>query len=300
MLSLFVFGNTYDVYNTIKDIKFSFDKILPINTINILRENYARSLEQTYLGVNIYDNIDLCIEISDVILIIQNEKIPQKSIDHIMGRANFERKQTILINSPFSMVSQVEKLNNVALDYRRCPVILNLAIGTASHCQHIEFLLNKMFNELKIPIFQKYSSIASDLLNQFKGHNINLLVDNCNTDYEVIVISKVYNDVVSFSNDLHMFRNCYSDVVIVEIENNFDNINYLKKIIKINLGKEVDFIIRSRHKVIDKMICCSGSCKDNYDNERKNIFDIESIELYEKLRKIIINKITFPEGIVKL
>lgn len=296
MKKIFIFSTSF----LTRLLLMNLDYVLKINfdTVVLLRENHHESEEYSY-NVELYNDIDSCLNACDCVLICRVPNIPEKNVNRLIQKATICNKKIINLEYTNSMddssLTEKQQINT------SIPIIFHLAIGQASQFYGLEILINKVLQKHNIKFVQFFTNNTSNLLRQFFEYNILndklsshlLKKENC---AEVLVISKAIDMVnCSFEDTINFIHTIAPDMIIVQTDFRNDNYNELKKSIFYNTKTKVDMIVKSQYYPFkDSMI---AYCKDIKTSDTE-LMENENLEFI--LEKRIFAKISYPHGVFPL
>ena len=149
MKKIFIFSTSF----LTRLLLMNLDYVLEINfdTVVLLRENHHESEKYSY-KIELYNDIDSCLNICDYVLICRAPNIPEKNINRLIQKATICNKKIISIEYLNSLdnSSLIEKHQiNTSI-----PIILHLSIGQASQFYGLEILINKVLQKHNIKFVQ--------------------------------------------------------------------------------------------------------------------------------------------------
>ena len=305
MARVFIFSDSF----TTRTMLFKSDYLLSIkiDEILLLKENHSQNekfILNNSIKIKLYGNIDDCINCCDFILIIKGENTPEKSIDYIFSKSKELNKKYFEVINPWK---KELSLNIDHSDYReghfnKCPVILNISLGTAAQQYCVEVLLNKIMTENKVSFKQFFSEETKDFLQQIDkcgilNNNLSQQLNLLEDQYNVILCSiNIGSSIYNVKKYIDILRHIASDFTILQTDIKFNEYEVAKNIMEYSCFSQLDMLIKSRYKFVynNLILYCNENKVDN------SIFqDLESIYLEKELSLALFSKIALPEGIVK-
>ncbi len=304
-MKTFIFANAYTAKTLLMGINYLFS--MQITSVLLLRENHHQDNFQNNKAPNVvvYDNIYECVINCDMVLVLEDDFIPQKSIDQIRALATSHNKRFLKIQNPFTTFnSKTQQFCKARLNYAQRPVVFCLSISPASQYLYIELLLNNIFKRRKIAIRQIFSDEAYSFLNQIKStgylHNYiaTSLSPNTSDNYEVIVETLNIYMPSLLNNYLEHIRNIHPDFTILLSDEKLNEYSLIKDVMKYGAATNLDLTITSNY------LFTYGNQRILYFNKSNGLevdcTNIESKDLGEEIMRRIIFKIAMPDSITEI
>lgn len=300
MSKIFILSNTYTIRNIILSIRYLFNE--GVDSIVILEENCELSdfpSECADINLIVCSSLDDCINICDVVVIPNEKCIPSKTLKYVI------EKSTKLNKKYYTdcYVTQIPVLDCNNKSFKTKPIILMLTLGNYTQHMYIELVLNKIFAGMHVPIKQILSYETYHLLktiNMSGLMNLNLdvfFVEELDTDYQMIVWPVCLESLEELEGKLDDFKKLSPDFIICSAEFAFNDIDFLKNTMFFNCSSTIDLIIKSHYHRIDRIYTVYCRKKIDCLNE---IVDLESPDLEYVIKEKIINKLSFPIGIMPI
>lgn len=295
MQNIFVFGNSFATKNIISSFSYLFNEC--VQSVYVLGENHRqKDFKNLEIDIIVNDNIEYCLSNCDLILLLFDKNIPEKSVNYIKKFADSNGKRFIKLNNPwFDDNFELPKTYNDLIQF---PSILIVSLGKISQGYYTEMIINQIFSEKDIFIKQLFLDSTSDLLLQID--DVKLLnaalhdqIQNECQKYEVVIYSVNIreNNVSDLKQCIEFAKKTSPDFIILQADFNY-NFNQIKPIIEYNLCTKIDILIKSNFMLYDRdFVYCQS------DVDEKMLY-CESDNFMNTLSKKIFSKISFPEGCI--
>ena len=295
MKKLFVLSTAFFT----KFITLNLDYVLniPFDTIVLLQENHKQSETYPY-NVELYSDIDMCVSVSDYILIFNTPTIPPKTIALAEEKAKGLGKTIISLD--YSKIFSPHKNTIIPAVNKSTPLILHLSISVASQAYGVEVLLNKILNKFDINFTQNFTHTTSNIFNELCEKSVlsetianRFLKEADNAD--VIVLSKEIAIDDTFEDSINIISDFLPDVVIVQTDLKYRECMEIKKSILNKAKTSVDLIVSSSYYPLkDSLIIYCNDVKA----EDTELIETNNFEL--TLEKKILSKLSYPAGVIPL
>lgn len=296
MSKIFVFGSAFEVINFMFDVEFLLDHYLPIDCVYLMEENHYWDKSIFKYSVCITNNVDECIENSDLIVVIDGSSLLDTTKGYIYQKSAFLNKSILRLECGYKVKSDYCYLINPSdmIGISQNPVVLHVSLGNTTQFQHIEYLLYKIFNNYNVRFHQVFTDVSEMFLKQFE------LFTNASTnksDESVSIVTCVFENTAHFSKNIYKFKELNPDAVLITTNNTYVNVEQLKQIIYYSLGVSVDFVIMSHFKKLSDIICYSDKL-EMYNN--LDVVDIENDNIINIIKESILKRIGFPTSVKKI
>ena len=157
MSNVFVYASSFAAKTIIYKIGYLLN--ITVEKVNLLKENHALAddyFNKCDVEISLYENIDDCIQNSDYILVLWDEKLPEVSLRYIQCQASKLGKKCYRINNSWDKENII--LNKVDESMTKFPIVLTISLGMEAQSYCMELLLNKMFTDKKISFKQIFSN----------------------------------------------------------------------------------------------------------------------------------------------
>ena len=150
MFKMFIFSNSYAAHNMINSISYLLN--IKVNEIFVLGENHRNDdFNEAVVKVTVNESIEFCVESSDLIVMLLDENVPQKSIEYVKNRAKQSGKTILELRNPWIKTNPtIDK--EIYDKMRNTPSVLILSVGNGSQDIYTELAINEMFYNNKVNI----------------------------------------------------------------------------------------------------------------------------------------------------
>lgn len=308
MSKLFIYSNSFVAKTIIYKLCFVLN--ISIDEVLLLNENHRQNEEgiNTWCGcdINLYADIDECINLSDYIFIIRDSNVPTKHIDYILKQSVALGKKCFELNNhwrEYSLCkSKCDELIN--LNFEKFPVILNISLGPTSQQYCLEVLINSIFEKSKVNIKQIFSPATYSFFSQLNSYKIlnsslSAQLDNQKVFSVMVCSLDIGVDFNNITKYIDMIKNINPDFIILQTNIRFDEYETAKNIFKYGCLASLDLIVKSHFNTITledvNVVYCS-----NHITSNTFIKDLESIDLESELKSNIFSKLSLPKGVLRL
>lgn len=255
-MKVFIFANSYTANLLIRGLDFLTGKV--IDEISLLRENHEKNdfiSEDKFLNV-VFGNLAECLNRSDIILMLDDSSIPNKSREFIYNYAKSTGKELIKIDNPWGKnYDDCDGLLNPDINLNT-PLVLLVNYGGFTRHYNTEIEISKLFVEHGIKIKQVFSNKSSALINFLKPYGmINQDIiesqNRQNADLNVMSIESCLYDYgeKSFS-EAGFIGFINPDYIVLNIEGGYsdDDIQDIVKQFKIRCGRDINIVVESNYR----------------------------------------------------
>lgn len=294
-MNIFLISNSY-IETT---LSYNLDYLLKqkIDNIFLLSENHSVSellIKNSPIKIKLFNNLDEAIIASDMIINIPFEDMSLSLTDKLIKSSNKYNKKLNIYDFPI----QKQKIDidiDRTLNYSNVPVLVLLSIGNYHQMHNTEILINKMFSEFNLNLYQKFSHSSSTLINSIKKET------EKNERYDIITLSFEFNDIEEIFNnsDLYeLFDIINPDYFVVNVESDYLHVEEIKKMFFYRYNIDVGLFLMSNFISIEK----DGYMRPLYYISKKNdnIYFCSDKNIYEIVRRKILSKIALPQDIILL
>lgn len=297
MKNVFVFSSAFVTRMLIQYIDYLTN--FEIGEIIVLQENHSeKEFQLPNKRIMVYNNLVECINNCDVVIVIDQGRIPQSSLEFINNYSERSNKIVLKLTSPWTNGFVIHNNTAIDIDYKTTPVILNIGVGDISEQFNTEIILNKIFASKSIRFYQEYSDPTRFFLHQLADNNVlntnlnNFLFKKENL-VDVVIKSVTISNVTDVINISEFIGDISPDYVVFSTGYNFAE-DEVKKIFLYKFNCHV-FFIRSKYIEINR------SEKDMmyiYINKvDENFCYMEDPDAVEKLELDMLSRIAYPESI---
>lgn len=267
-----------------------------IDCIILLMEIKKYYYSNNKLPVIFYSTLHECISNSDVIVAIQKDSIPDRTLKEAEHISSIFEKPFVVLNSLFHDCQNYFDVNDEK------PCILHIFLGISSQTFEGEALLYSVFdyNDIKIK-----NANSNSMLRQWA---VNVLNCNIFRNFADIVVSGIEKYDILYApvflrHDIMELRNCFNyinmikpDYIIVQTDCSYDYYIELRNITRYICNREVDFWIKSRYYNYEEKCILSYQANHIVLPPAKSITDplLEKTISFEML-----SKLAFPNNIKK-
>lgn len=273
-----------------RSLVYNIEYVLNINISNIVVLTENHSLEDFYFTsskIILCQNISEALLLSDIVIIINNGKLPEQKMNYIKKRGleNNQRIISIDINS--------EKRENSTLVYNqhmmnKMPTIMNIGIGDASLTYCMEIYLNKFFKDKGVNLYQTFTQYTKNIISSFEGAsliNSNLIFSSeidsvIKSNYELYIKSDFFDDINSMIQSLDIVDLYKPNYVIFNGNARFNEQYDLETIFKYRFGCNI-YIVKSKYIDVhkdehnNKLILCPSLCGNDFICDKEFDTDFE-------------------------
>ena len=303
MADIFVFSNSYVTKTILLSLDYLF--AFKVGRVILLKENHSHDVFSNNLKVDLYNTIEECVANCDTIIIVEDEHIPDRSIDLITSISS--SKKVIRINNSIGSLYENKKqsasVNSIIqFPYDKHPVILCLSLSPISQQIYIELLLNHLFNDENIAFCQVFSRETETFLQELKlTGQLNKQLEHTLSQSTInagdIILYSLNIRNISFINEyLEYIRYLKPDYTMVLVDAKFDKYLFAKRVIEYGVFSSLDITIKSHYALYDKrnVFYCEDICA--YNDE---FVDIETNSLGPILMDNIATKLAFPHSFIR-
>lgn len=303
MSDIFVFSNSYVTKTILLSLKYLFT--FEVDRIILLKENHSYDEFSKSLKVDLYNSIEECVANSDTIIIIEDEFIPDISIE-LIERISSSKKIIRIKNSIISLNKSKKQSANVnsitRLQYDKQPVVLCLSLSPISQQIYIELLLNNLFYNENIAFSQVFSRATETFLQELKltGYLNKPLEDKLSQNSDdtsgVILYSLNINNISFLNEYLEHVRYIKPDYVMALVDAKFDKYSFVKKVIEYGVFSSLDITIKSHYALYDKR---NVFYYEDIHTDNDAVVDIETNNLGHILMDNITTKLALPNSFIR-
>lgn len=307
MCSAFIFGNplAIDTIMRCSNYLFSFE----VTTINILNENVIgkqyilNTSEQLGFDISVFERVEICVNASDVIIILKDSWIPQKSIDYICELSISQNKILLSLNWGYGgaqMHNDMINLMTSELSIFKMPTVLCISLGEVTQQLYFEMLLNNIFSEEDVEICQLFTLETNRLLYEIDSFGYlnkcvqNVINKSCCIDKGIRIYSLSIKNIGQLYDKIELLRDMEPDFCVVASDNKFIEASALKRTLQYGGNISLDVLIKLH------FVNYNGNsvyCYEIVPIEWSTI-DIEDVKLRGILRKKILTKMALPSSFV--
>lgn len=301
MKNVFIFANSYIVYNTLLGLEYLFcDKI---NKVILLKEVLGSQLFFKRYDIETYSTVESCLQHCNTILIINDGNLSNSSLELISKYSNTHQRKCYI----FDVCSQLNEGYVVKEKHKEdTPVILCVSLGQYTQQMYIELLLNKIFSDLCVPITQFFSSYTKNFLyslyyNKILNSSIKWDLEGVNENSLVTIRSVTLNGnstIQEIASSINQFNADYFIFLIDESVK--EECTVLQNLVKYNCYKNINFFIKSHYHSDSNEGSYVLYCDDISLNNDLPVVDVENNDLYKILQKDILTILATPEGITQI
>jgi hypothetical protein len=303
MSKLFIFANSYAAKTILLGIDYLIN--IDISEILLLSENHNSNEKTSYTNgvkVRLFDDINNCIKAADYIILLQDEKLPVKSIDYVITTAKIFNKKCFHFRIP-QFTPTICTANKDDCDFVNRPVVLCISIGSVSQQRFSEIILNKILSELNINFRQYFSSDTEQFILQLDNcgilnRNLSHQLHNSDDSYQIIINSISIDNLSRIKEYVNLLNACSPDYIILNTEFNYFDYNYIKMFVEFVCFSRLDILLKSRFRIVDSNF--TVYCKKHIEEiVEDGIYDIEIDDIEKAIRNSLLAKLAFPEHMVK-
>ena len=295
MFKMFIFSNSYAAHNMINSISYLLN--IKVNEIFVLGENHRNDdFNEAVVKVTVNESIEFCVESSDLIVMLLDENVPQKSIEYVKNRAKQSGKTILELRNPWIKTNPtIDK--EIYDKMRNTPSVLILSVGNGSQDIYTELAINEMFYNNKVNISQEFSSSTIDLLKQLDYHNLlnshlhnQLLDDTLNGTLFVATVCISGFDIIQIRSCCsNIINKLCPDVLIIQASLLFD-VEKITQIVEYSTSLQTDMVIRSNFILHNNSMVYYANTSSTQEllAGKKSTTSI--------ILKTILAKTAFPEG----
>lgn len=298
MKNIFVYGSSFSTYIFVNSINYLLN--INIGYINLLKENHTFSeFGKNSDRIKLYNKVTDCILNSDILIILDNHKLPPQILTDIVISAEKFNKILVPIDFLFDYKS---KKGNFCSFNTQTPTILNISIGNNSGNLCIEMLLSKIFSDLNVNYFQSFSDQAETMTQKLQGKKllnnkiINAISKNC-SKYDAAIITLNYSSFQDMTNHCAEILSFFPDYIILNTSYRFMEYKKIESFIHYKFGVPL-LIIKSNYVEVYR---AENSMKCIYCKEKlQDVNYINDENLEQKLKLEILSTLTFPKDVYML
>ena len=303
MKNVFILANSFSSRTFLYQIDYLLN--LNIREIYLLDENHDCSEIyniNTKVRLVPSQKMDEYIRISDIVLILQDEYIPQSTIDHIKLLIT-KKNALIIIDNPWLADTPINNTLEKNINYNTLPVVLQIVFGRYTQHYCTEILMNKILTEEGVPFIQKFSVETSTLIEQLARYGIlneNILRTKHNDSYSVIVKTVYVNKYKTLSNDADFFKfmkMLAPSYILMNISSNFLINNNVKDIFIHKYAKPINVMIKSPYLETELTKSQCGTYCAELDVDDNDVFSPISKKLSTYLKDDILANLSMPEDV---
>lgn len=296
-MNLFIYSTSYVTRLFAHELKYITGECL--DKIVVLGENhFLEDFQFEKNSVVLCENVNEALNISDIVVVLNNGKLPDKKMNHIIEHCCRTYKKIV----PIDITTDCLKLDEqLSLDSKMdIPMILNVGIGDSMSTYRLELSLNRMFFDTNVKIFQSFSSFTSIIINTLKKHNIvnkNFIFEEDKQLYEkfqVNIKSTNYANINSLIKCFYSISNFKPDYLIINMNGRPIDMMGIENLFKYRYGLS-PFFVQSKYIDINKddqnyrPIYCHSLGGDCFFGDQK---------ILSKLKHDIMVRLAFPSSIV--
>lgn len=297
-MKILLISNSYyelTLLNILDDI-FPYD----ISQIILLQENHSKNdtfncKHEIIISPSLLEAVNNC----DIVLLFKHPHMNKELEEKLSCICETLNKKIESFCIPFSedqikIITTKEKMK-----YKELPVIMILSLGLYNQHIYTEVLINKIFQKLGVATIQLLSNELASIMQQAN------LKQNAsrNTEDEVIIQCVSCTDIEGLLNNkelLKTFEIASPDFTIINIESGLNekcDIKDLIERIEYRFNTKTDLVISSN-------FCSIRDKKNTYiplyykGNEHDCFLRVDDLNLENVVKREIIDKITFPKGIM--
>lgn len=260
----------------------------------VLRENHSdNELKVHIIPVLICENLKDAISQCDVMVILDNHKIPSYKKSYIEEQMSTKPVRTIIIDEEGTL--NFDKMCCGATE-NQIPIIHNVGVCDAVSTARLEFVLHRLFREMKAASAQCFTNLSANLITQLHDCGLlNKFITFPQTAVlpSVYISSHCYHDIDSFLCDNAVYPK--PDILFLTLPYRIREYDELRKYVEIRYSCNA-FIINTDY------IDISGdgnSFRYIYCCNEHGINSLDDLNTYNRIVEFIKTNITFP-GSVKI
>ena len=294
MSKLFIFSNSFAAHNLINSINYLLN--VRIDEILVLGENHRQNdFIESAVKVTVSENLEFCIDNSDLIIMLLDENIPSYSSDYVWRNAKHKGKTILKLQNPWikSDFIQDRQLYN---DMKTTPSVLIISVGQEAQEIYTELAISELFLINNIAVLQVFSCSTVNIFKQLDDHHLlnhhlhnQLLNKKKKCDLCVSTVNVAGFDTREIRNICITINRICPDVLILQAGYSFE-IDRIKTIIENSTSLMTDLVIRSKffsHN--DSIVYCS-------DTNASQELLVGQKNTPNTILNTILAKIAFPEG----
>lgn len=251
------------------------------------------------IPVHTCDTIQQCVETCTQVLIVQDEVIPNSKIDLVVYWAN-------LLNKHYTIVNELINNNSITTSYLTDkPTVLIVSYDTQTQISCCETVIHRILCDNAVNVLLKPSNELDSICKWIQ--QCNLSSDICDV-YNNISINESNCDVVVQSLQYDSNKNILKcgqldqlspDVIIMSISRNPFDYHEIRNYFKYKYGYIIDVFVESE---LFEMISEDGNRDLIFDfsafnKEETTLISLQDPSLRQLLSKVILPKISLPDGV---
>ena len=294
MSNVFLLSNSFVVSGIVSQLSYLIDRT--IETIFVMEENHEDSdFENMNQKVVVCDDINYCIDNSDLVIIIRDNDFPEKTINYVMEKIDVTETQSLVLDNPwyntFNRNNSIIEIDKSKIVNEKTPLVLIVSIGKATQEFETELYINQMLGEIGVSFCQIFAAPSYYLINELEdvgmlNCKIREAVYNCNKVCDLNVVTIKVDSTRNGFNDLASFLISFQPSFVVLQTEYTVELSNVETIIKSIIFEKPDIIIKS----------CFFEYKDgaflkcSSKNETHNLIQLKSIK--DKL----LRKLSYPDN----
>ena len=297
-MKILLISNSYNE-STLLNI---LDDILPydISQIILLQENHSKNdtvncKHEIIISPSLLEAVSNC----DIVLLFKHPHMNEDLEEKLRCICETLNKKFESFYIPFSEEQVKIITTKEKMKYKELPVIMILSLGLYNQHIYVEVLINRIFQKLGVATTQLFSNELASIMQQVNPKQI----ASHNTEDEVIIQCVVCTDIEGLLNNkelLKTFEIVSPDFTIINIESGLSekcDIKDLIERIEYRFNTRTDLVISSNY-------CSIRDKKNTYiplyynGNDHDYFLRVDDLDLENVLKREIIDKITFPKGIM--
>ena len=294
MKNIFVYSDSFHTYEFVNVIDHLLN--FRVNEINLLNENHdMREFKAKGNQIKMHDNIQQCIENSDVIILLNTPNLPTKVVAELKEIIKIKQKKLVDIDLNLSS----SQMNTYRYNHNEnIPVILNISIGNHSANFCLEIILNKILSSQCVDFWQEYNTETAAMLRQLNENSIlNNALCTKKTAGRITIRTVHYSNFQEMVDASSEIQTLLPDYIILNTNYRLHEYDKIKDYIYYRYGIPL-FIVKSNFAEVYR---AERSMKCVYCVEKQEgIHYINDDELELKLKFDIFSHLSFPNEIYTL
>ncbi len=310
-MKVFLLANSYTASTIATKLEYVLNVVM--EELIILRENYTNSINIKYeKALHIYDTPDECVRNCDIVLIVKDFLIPEKTVCDITALASKLTKSVYLIDNPWTVLKESNTTTQDVLftdfddQYNSVPLILVLSCGSFAQSYCVEIMLSEVFLSKQMKVVQFWKPEVEKMLIQL--HSQKLL----NHDLAGLLKESCSNpDILIQHSSINCFEHTYDtlrlmeyilrnqpDYVILCVNGRIKITEYEYRFFENKYGIPIDLVVQS--SFIPKLYIDEYASPleiDRMDNTKLNIYSTDTISVNQIYEKRIKTKINIPDHV---
>lgn len=305
MYKVFVYSSDYNVQTYIECLDYILNAKIDAYILAGDEYIYTIDVKKCRIPVEYIQDVDECVLLANMVIILDDGMLPARVLLRIKNKCEYLKITCAILHTRLG--NKVEIKEDIIMQkrnvYKQKPTILLLTYGKNTQCFKVEMMLNKMFSKRGVQINQLFDEVTENMLLELK--EMKLLSNKFYKDEKInqdvnIVTIRLPDSNTDLFDCMDLIKELCSDFVLLNTNNSFHEFDLINNYLRYCSNAPVDVLVRTHYSQIVNGNKTYTVYEKDIESENEFVLDIDSEKDIELLYTKIIEKLTLPEGIIRI